>query len=220
MFGTDSVFCIVRDLRVKTFKKEQNTSQQVEVTMETPLTRDLADSILPAMARDLYRKVKDEYVATPELGEVSFLLPLDPMIVDLRNHPDLPVEAKLEAVQIKQIWAKKADSGSWDLSFVMFFGFGDPAPIIMLIQRLKQGAYVTCTVMEPKLPMDGDAARTAPADDDVVDAEVQSEGESQAEMGLVPTDGSAPEPRKRSRRKALGPKPDAVEQPTAQNPEP
>lgn len=165
MFGSRNVYAMVRDVRVKVQQKEQDTTHTVEVKFELPLTYDLAEEILPVMARDLFRKVKSEMIPAPEIGEASFLLPMDPMNLELRSHPDLEGEAKIQGVQVKQVWATKATSGGFLLSFVVFFPLSDEAAMILLIRRIKLGVYCTFEVQEPRLPMD-----TTPAEPATVEA--------------------------------------------------
>lgn len=170
MFGRSNVYAMVTgfSVRVKD-EREKDRNHLVETTFEVPLTYDLAEEILPAMAHDLFTDNGKDMVPRQELQEATFSLPVDTQLLQIRNHPDLDPEVKLQGVTIRKVKAKKADGGAWLLLFTCGWVLGEPAAAITMIQRLKLGVYLSFQAQEPKLPLDGDQA---------VDAEVVATDDS------------------------------------------
>jgi hypothetical protein len=197
MFGRSNVYAMVTafGVRVKD-EREQDRNHLVETTFQVPLTFDLAEEILPAMAHDLFSDNGTEMVPRPEIQEAAFNLPLDPQLLQIRNHPDLEPDVKLDGVTVRKIKAKKADGGSWLLVFTCTWVMGDPASAITMIQRLKLGVYLSFQVQEPKLDLQ--------PPDETVDGEVVGSGPKPADGAMVPAK------KKRGRPKKAKPEPVAT----------
>lgn len=184
MFGSKNVYAMVTGFTVRVKdEREKDRNHLVETTFEVPLTPDLAEEILPAMVADLFLDNGKELVPRPELAEAAFNLIPETQLLQIRNHPDLDPEVKLDGVTIRKVKAKKGDGGAWLLLFTCSWVLGDPATAITMIQRLKLGVYLSFTVQEPKLPLEADQ---------VVDAQVVG-GED------VPADSTALVPAKKRR---------------------
>lgn len=166
MFGKENQYGKVAgfNVRVKD-EREKDLNHLVEVTFELPLTFELADEISPAIAKDLYDKVKGEWIAKPEISTLGMNLAPETQLMTVRTHPDLDPEVRIAGVQLRKIVAKKAEGGAWLLAFTTTWTLGDPKEAITMIQRLKQGVYLTFVVQEPALPLTSEA-------DTVVDGEV------------------------------------------------
>jgi hypothetical protein len=199
VFGSKNVYAMVTGfgVRVKD-EREKDRNHLVETTFEVPLTYDLADEILPAMAADLFVDTGKELVPRQELAEAAFNLIPDSQLLEIRNHPDLDPEVKLEGVTICRVKAKKGDGGSWLLLFTCSWVLGDPAAAITMIQRLKLGVYLSFTVQEPKLDLQ--------APDETVDGEVVNGGG--ADTAPAPEDGEmVPAKGRRGRKRKPEPVP-------------
>ena len=166
MFNRENVYGMVTgfNVRVKD-EREQDRNHLIEATFELPLTYDLADEIQPAMARDLFQDVRGEWSPKPEMSLAQFALAPAPQLLVLRNHPDLDPEVRINQVFLRRIQAKKSEAGSWLLTFTATWTLGDLKEAIVMIQRLKLGAYLTLVEQQPKLDMNVDA-------DQVVDGQV------------------------------------------------
>ena len=173
MFGRNDVFATVNafNVRVKD-EREQDKNHLVEVTFEVPLTFDLMDEISPAIARDLFETVKGQHHPRTELNDAGLNLTPEQQLMIIRNHPELDPEVKIAGVQLRKIRAKKADGNAWLLVFTAMWTLGDPKEATLMIQRLKQGVYLTLEAQEPKL----DLQDAAPGDDAGQDAQVDQSG--------------------------------------------
>lgn len=162
MFGRPDVFATVNgfNVRVKD-EREQDKNHLVEATFEVPLTFDMMDEISPAIARDLFEGTKDGHIARPELNGADLNLAPEVQIVQLKNHPELEPDVKIAGVTLRRIKARKAEAGTWLLLFTATWTLGDPREVVVMIQRLKQGVYLTFNQQEPKLDLQGDATAEA-----------------------------------------------------------
>lgn len=157
MFNRENVYGMVVGfgVRVKD-EREQDRNHLVEVDFELPLTYDLADEIQPAMARDLFVDVAGEWQPKAEMSLAQFALAPAPQLMTIRTHPDLNPETKIGQVTLRKIQAKKAEAGSWLLKFTATWTMGEPKEVIVMIQRLKLGVYLT--LQEQQIPLDLSAA--------------------------------------------------------------
>lgn len=155
MFRKENVYAVVQafGVRVKD-ERQQDRNHLVEVGFEVALTYDMADEILPAMARDLYLSVKGEMHPRPEMTEATFALSPPQQIMECRNHPDLAAEVRVEGVTLRKIKAVKSDGGTWALRFLANWTLGRPEEVTLMIQRLKLGVYLSFQEQQPALPVD------------------------------------------------------------------
>lgn len=162
MFRKENVYAVVQafGVRVKD-ERQQDRNHLVEVGFEVALTYDMADEILPAMARDLYLSVKGEMHPRPEMTEATFALSPPPQIMECRNHPDLAAEVRVEGVTLRKIKAVKSDGGTWALRFLANWTLGRPEEVTLMIQRLKLGVYLSFQEQQPALPVEGVVDTTA-----------------------------------------------------------
>ncbi len=162
MFRKENVYAVVQafGVRVKD-ERQQDRNHLVEVGFEVALTYDMADEILPAMARDLYLSVKGEMHPRPEMTEATFALSPPQQIMECRNHPDLAPEVRVEGVTLRKIKAVKSDGGTWALRFLANWTLGRPEEVTLMIQRLKLGVYLSFQEQQPALPVDGVVDTTA-----------------------------------------------------------
>lgn len=182
MFGTKNVYAMVVGFTVRVKdEREKDRNHLIETTFEVPLTPELAEEILPAMAGDLFDA---DGTPRPELLEAAFQIPVDPQLLDIRNHPDLDPDVHLDGVTIRKVKAKKGDGGTWLLLFTCTWVMAEPSAAITMIQRLKLGVYLSFQVQEPKLPLDGPADQTV--DGQVVGTE---DGPKPEDGAMVPADG-------------------------------
>lgn len=167
MFGRPNVYATLArfaGIRVKD-EREQDRNHIVEIEFESPLTFDLADEISPALARDLFDNDGGDMVAKREISEVVVSLPIGRQVMTVRPHPDLDPLGRLAGVELRRVRAKKAEAGTWILSWLAMFPF-EERTVIGLIKHLKLGVYVTYELESPALPFDGKAAGAGPDPDD------------------------------------------------------
>ncbi len=162
MFRKENVYAVVRDfgVRVKD-ERQQDRNHVVEVGFEVALTYDMADEILPAMARDLFLSVKGEMHPRPEMTEAVFALSPPAQVMECRQHPDLAPDVRVEGVTLRKIKAIKAEGGAWALRFLANWTLGRPEEVTLMIQRLKLGVYLSFQEQQPALPVDGVVDTTA-----------------------------------------------------------
>lgn len=155
MFRKQNVYAVVQafGVRVKD-ERQQDRNHLVEVGFEVAMTYDMADEILPAMARDLYLSVKGDMQPRPEMTEATFALAPPQQVMECRNHPDLNAEVRIEGVSLRKIKAVKSDGGTWALRFLANWTLGRPEEVTLMIQRLKLGVYLSFQEMQPALPVD------------------------------------------------------------------
>jgi len=161
MFSRQNQYTVVHDfgVRVKD-EREQDRNHLVEVGFEMPLTYELADEILPAMARDLFIQVKGDWTPRPEMREAVFNLAPAMQVMDVRNHPELTGET-IQGVQLRKIKAVKGDGDVWMLRFTASWTLGNPNEVILMITRLRLGVYVTFREQQPALNLQPEAAAAA-----------------------------------------------------------
>lgn len=154
MFGKPDVYATVNgfNVRVKD-EREQDKNHLVEATFEVPLTFELMDDISPVIAKDLFNTSKGEHTPKPELNDVGLNLAPEPQLVVLKNHPELDPEVRIAGASVRKIRAKKGEGNTWLLVFTVTWTLGDPKEVILIIQRLKQGTYLTMTAQEPRLDL-------------------------------------------------------------------
>jgi hypothetical protein len=182
MFSQTNVYGIVQafGVRVKD-EREADRNHLVEVVLEVPLTYDMANDILPAMARDLFLSVKGEMHPRPEMKEAVFELAPPQQIFEARNHPDLPLEVRIEGVTIRKIRAVKTGA-TWSLRFTATWTLGLAEEVQLMIQRLKLGLYLTFIEQQPQLKPEAPIT----ADDQQADAATRDD---------APADGKKPKRR-------------------------
>lgn len=193
MFQKQNVYAVVQSfgVRVKD-ERQQDRNHLMEVGFEVSLTYDMADQILPAMARDLYLSVKGDMQPRPEMTEAVFALTPPEQVMECREHPDLQPEVRVEGVSLKKIKAVKGSGGSWALRFTATWTLGRSEEVALMIRRLKLGVYLSFQEMQPALPVqpiDADAVETdAVARDEPKDGKKKRrgrknpEGEAQAQI--------------------------------------
>lgn len=166
MFGKANQYGMVAGfgVRVKD-EREKDRNHLVEVNFELPLTFDLADEISPAIARDLFDKVKAEWTPKPEISSLVMNLAPATQLMTIREHPDLDPTIKIGGVGLRKIVAKKGDANTWILAFTATWTLADPKEAVVMIHRLKLGVYLTFEEQEPQLDLSGNQS-------DVVDGEV------------------------------------------------
>lgn len=200
MFNRQHVYGTITGFRARTKdEREQDRNHLVEVDLEVPLTYDLADEILPAMARDLFDDANGSWVPKPEIRETEFNIAPPPQLMAIREHPDLDTtEVKIGQVTLRKVRAKKAEAAVLVLAFTCSWVLGDDKELTTMVRRLKTGVYLTFTEQEPKLDLQ--------PPDQTVDGEVV-----ESQPGL-PTDGgeAPPAPKRRGRPKKLNPAPAAT----------
>lgn len=154
MFRTTNVYGMVTgfNVRVKD-EREQDRNHLIEVTFELPLTYELADEILPAMARDLFIEVKGARQPRPEIQQAIFNVSPATQVMDVKIHPELPADAHIEGVNLRRIAAHKAEAGTWLLRFIATWQLAHVNEAILMIQRLKQGVYLSFQEQQPQLPI-------------------------------------------------------------------
>lgn len=167
MFGRSDVFATVHgfNVRVKD-EREQDKNHLIEAGFEVPLTFEMMDEISPAIARDLFDTIKGEHVARPELNGADLNLSPETQILTMKTHPELDAVVKISGVNLRRIKAKKAEGGSWLLLFTATWTLADPHEAVVMIERLKQGVYLTLAIQAPKLDLQPEAAGESTADVD------------------------------------------------------
>ncbi len=152
MFGRSNVFGMINGFGVRVKDaREKDKNHLIEAKFEVPLTHDLAAEIMPAMAADLFNRVKGEWHAKPEVEELAFNLSPDLQILELREHPELPAVVRIQGVAIRKVVAYKGEADSLFLGFTTTWTLGDEQEPIAIIKRLKTGVYLTSTAQQPKL---------------------------------------------------------------------
>jgi hypothetical protein len=152
MFGRSNQYATVIGfgVRVKD-EREQDRNHLIESTFTIPLTHELADEILPAMARDLFQEVGGDWVPKPEMTEAVFGLAPDLQLMTVRQHPDLDPVFTVAGVTVRKIRAKKTEANTWDLQFTVTWQLGSDTEAISMIRALKSGVYLTFEVQQPTL---------------------------------------------------------------------
>lgn len=154
MFSKQNVLAVVQafGVRVKD-ERQQDRNHVVEVGFEVSLTYDMADEIMPAMARDLFLSVKGDMQPRPEMTEAAFALAPPAQVMECRQHPDLEPEVRVEGVTLRKIRAVKTYGGTWAMRFVANWTLGRHEEVTLMIQRLKLGVYLSFYEQAPALPI-------------------------------------------------------------------
>jgi hypothetical protein len=164
MFGKRDQFATVSGfgVRVKD-EREKDRNHIIEINFEVPLSHDLADQILPAMARDLFQEVKKEWVPKPEMDSAAFSLGTSLQVMTVRQHPDLEAMFQTEGVGIRKVQARKTEGNTWILVFTTSWTMTDNVQAISMIRSLKSGVYLTFVEQAPSLDFQGDEPPAAGA---------------------------------------------------------
>jgi len=173
MFGKENQYAMVSGfgVRVKD-EREKDRNHIIESNFEVALTHDLADQIMPAMARDLFQEVAGQWEPKPEIQVAGFNLAPETQTMVVREHPELDPLFKTEGVGIRRVQAKKSDGGTWILTFTTSWVMTDAVQATAIIRSLKSGVYLTFAVQAPKLDFEegqqpqgeGDGQQTATVD--------------------------------------------------------
>lgn len=137
-------------VRVKD-EREKDRNHLIEITLEVPLTHELADEILPAMARDLFQEIAGDWVPKPEMQAAEFNLAPEIQILAVRMHPETEPMFRVLGVSLRKTKAKKTDANTWVLVFTATWQLGADTEATTIIRALKSGVYVTFEVQEPNL---------------------------------------------------------------------
>lgn len=149
----NDTFAKINTLKVRVKDPRQSDLNHVaEVEFEIPLTYELADSILPAMARDLYERNGSEWVPKPEIEDATFAVKADPQLLTIKQHPELAPVVKIGQVTLRRFMAKKGESELLFLMILANWVVGDyEKELIEIIKRLKQGVYLISEDQQPEL---------------------------------------------------------------------
>lgn len=169
MFGRRNLYCTVESfagVRIKD-ERENDRNLLVEFKFDTPLDADLADEVCPKWVGDLFNETPDGFTPKAEMSAVNLTLAPGRQVVTLRQNPDLDPFAEATGVSIKHVKAKKASKlEQWVLSWTMTFSLQDDL-MLGLLKMIRNGVYMTCDLMDPKLF----PATTAQQDDPGADGE-------------------------------------------------
>jgi hypothetical protein len=146
MWKDKDVYTTIKAFGVRVKDERQNDRNHlVEVSFETPLTHDLADQILPAMARDLFDRQQNP---KPEMTQTTFAVDVKKQILTVRLAPDMPDAARILGVTLRDITAVKTEGKTWALQFKANFNLGTDAEAILFIRQLRQGVYLSMEQMQ------------------------------------------------------------------------
>jgi hypothetical protein len=195
MFGRSNVFGTISGFGVRVKDaREKDKNHLIETKFEVPLTHDLADEILPAMAADIFIRIGNEWVPKPEVDGIDFNLSPDLQILELREHPELDPIVRIDGVTIRRVTAYKGEGNAVFLGFTTTWTLASEAEPIAIIKRLKTGVYMTTTVQQPKLqeaPADEPVAEAQPALDMAAEGSPEQEGPDGVDLSI---DGDEPTP--------------------------
>lgn len=183
MFAANrSQYATVRTQGIRTKdEREKDTNHVAEFGMEVPLTKDLADEIQPAMARDLFG---DDGQPKAEMAGVSFALSLPTQRLEFRDHPEIAPLGVVTGVTIRGVAAKKSDDGkAWLLQFTVGWVLDDSneAAVMQLIRRIrKTGVYLRFEPMQSTLNLEAGQADAAA---DAAPAEGKKRGRGRPKKG-------------------------------------
>lgn len=162
--ATRKQLATVRSMGIRTKdERQKDTNHIVEFTFEVPLTRDLAEEILPALAGDLF---DGDGHPKAEINNAGLIIPnLGQQMLVVRDHPELEAMATVRSVNIRNVQAKKAEDGkALVLSFQAGWVLGDDGPIMLLIRRIKKGTvYLQMEPEQTKLELPAEEAAEQPA---------------------------------------------------------
>ncbi len=145
MFGTKNVYSMVNGFKVRVKDaRQKDRNHLAEVDFEVPLTHELADEIMPAMARDIFEKVGAEYIPRPEILEAAFDLNPDSQILELREHPEMDPFVRIHGVTIRKVFTYKGEGQAVLLGFTATWNLGDyERELVQIVKRLKSGVYLS-----------------------------------------------------------------------------
>ncbi len=156
MFGKPNVYAMINSFRVRVKDaREQDRNHLAEVDFEIPLTFELAEDVLPAMARDLFEQKpgSDEWMAKPEILNASFNVQPALQLVEVKEDPNMPAMVRIAGVSIRKVGAF-TESGAVFLEFTATWTLGDyERELVYLIKRLRAGVYLTCEEQAPTLDL-------------------------------------------------------------------
>ncbi len=170
MWTSKDVYATIKGFSVRVKDERQNDRNHlVEVTFETPLTYDLADEILPAMARDLFDKNKNP---KPEMTSSVFTVDVKKQILTVRLVPGEDLgHLRILAVAIRDIEAEKDAAKTWVLKFKANWTLGsDDKEAVLFIRQLRQGVYLSMEQMQGDLLADTETTDKERGTDEVSQA--------------------------------------------------
>jgi hypothetical protein len=168
MFGTANQSATIDgfNVRVKD-ERERDRNHIIEATFGVLLTHDLADEIMPQMARDLFQQVKGDWIPKPEMTGAEFALQPKTQILTIRQHPEMEAVFRVQGVTLRRISVYKAEGGQWMLQFTASWVLGVDVEAVALIRGLKTAVYLTLEEQQPDMLDPGqapDAGTTATVD--------------------------------------------------------
>lgn len=186
--------CVVEDWGVKVKEAEGDRSLSIEMKLALPLTRLLAESIHPDVAADLFTAVKrGEWKPKQHMTAETFDLPFGGMLLKMQTHPDLKVEGLVHEAQVKDMRAKKATSGAWDLKFTVFFPIPADDVVLFMLKRIKAGMYLTLAKDDLLSQAEQTSDGTTPVDPDATTAQ-GSDADKKLHDGVSGDAGQEPGP--------------------------
>jgi len=138
-------------------EREKDRNHIIETTFDVPLDFELADEILPAMARDLFQENGGEYSPKPEMQTAEFNLSPGMQLMTVKTHPDLAPIFKIQGVNLRRIKCKKTEGGTWMLQVTASWQMGAAKEATAMIQALKEVVYLTFEKQQENLLDDADA---------------------------------------------------------------
>lgn len=173
MFGRSNVYAMVNAFKTRVKDARQKDRNHLcEVDFEVPLTHSLADSISPAMARDIFEPAGDDWRAKAEILEAAFDINPEVQLMEVREHPDLDSLVRIAGVTLRKIWVYRGEGGAVLLGFTATWTIGDyEREAAAMIRRLKSGVYLSFEAQEPSLLSgpEHQAVDAGPNDDGQVD---------------------------------------------------
>lgn len=191
MFNRKNVFAMIQTFNVRVKDaREKDRHHIIEVRFEVPLDVELAEEIYPAMARDLYDNIGGVWTPKQEIAETAFNINPAIQVIEMREHPDLPIVVRIPSVTIRKIVASKGDGNVMQLGFTAGWTLGAEDEPIAIIKRLKTGVYVTFEAQQMILQPDqgGDEERQPTLGDagDPLSDEVEGNEPDGEQMGVDP----------------------------------
>jgi hypothetical protein len=146
MFGAQQYITVSDIGKVrKKDKRQEEKSFLFDVTMECPLTPELADDLGgQGLVAKLWDRVRGAYQPTKLLDKSSIPIRQKRQVVTLTASPEAEVKpfAKIEGVAIKKIRARKIEGESWLLQWQCVLGW-DKNVADRLVYVLGEGIYAT-----------------------------------------------------------------------------
>lgn len=177
MFGANQYATVTSfGVRVKD-ERENDRNHLIEVGLSVPLHHDLADEIMPQMARDLFQEISGEWQPKPEIKEAVFNLTVPTQLLTVKPHPDEAPIFQASGVSIRKVRSKKTEAGTFALHFTATWQMGADNEAMSMIRALKSGVYLSMDQQQPDLLDPGQA----PANDQV--AAVDADGTATVKKG-------------------------------------